>query len=320
MDNLVLGELGEGFPILFQLMKYLNWMIFILMFIFFIPTISLIGSALNKYGDKTTIEEKLSLYSFGALLKYMDPQNLVVFQERQDYIIGYCLVLAVSVVITFLAIQIIRKKLNNIVEVIDKLSFTPSDFCVQGYCPEFSEDCDYSIQGITDEVKSYYKENYEIDDIEYVNVAYDIENIFDLHDQERILLRKREIINWYCEKKNWQTDQYKNQMATHDIYEDFPCESEGLMGCFAKTPLDLDAIETELEQVQKQIEEVEATTDVNAENVSREDRIEKYTGKIFVVLKTDQDMDKVIDEVGDNLFVRFFKTFCTFCYDSNQLW
>lgn len=50
-NNFVLGELGEGFPILFQLMKYINWLLFLLMFIFFIPAIAMISSALSKYGD-----------------------------------------------------------------------------------------------------------------------------------------------------------------------------------------------------------------------------------------------------------------------------
>ena len=128
------------------------------------------------------MEEKLSLYSFGALLKYMDPENLVVFEEREDYIIGYCVVLFVGVLITFIFIQVIRRKLNNDVEVVDKLSFTPSDFCVIGFCSEFSEDYDYSIEGITNEVREHFQSKFGLDDIEYVNVAYDIENIFELHD------------------------------------------------------------------------------------------------------------------------------------------
>jgi len=201
-----LGELGEGFPILFQLMKYINWLLFLLMFIFFIPTIGLIGSAVAKFGNKADKEEKLSLYSFGALLKYMDPNNLVVFKERQDYIIGYCVCLFFGVLITFIFIQVIRKKLNNDVEIVDKLSFTPSDFCVVGNCAEFSEDCDYSIEGITTEIKAFFNDKYGVEDVEYVNVAYDIENIFDLHDQSRVLLKKRELVNWYCEKREWEED------------------------------------------------------------------------------------------------------------------
>lgn len=148
-----MGELGEGFPILFQLMKYINWMLFLLMFIYFIPCIGMIASAVNRYGDKANKEEPLSMYSFGAMLKFMDPDNLVVFDEREHFIIGYCCVLAFGILVTFFFVQVIRKKLNNDVEIVDKLSFTPSDFCVIGFCNEFSEDCDYSIKGIRDELE-----------------------------------------------------------------------------------------------------------------------------------------------------------------------
>ena len=223
-------------------MKYINCLLVLLMLVFFIPAIGLIAGALSKYGDKTKTEEPLSLYSFGALLKYMDPDNLVVFEERQDFIIGYCVCLAFGIVVTFTFVQVIRKKLNNDVEIVDKLAFTPSDFAVLGHCADFSDDCDYSIQGIQEEVQRFYKKKFGIDEIEYVNVAYDIENIFDLHDQERVLLKKRELINWYCDKRKWTEDEYKNQCGRHDHYEDFPCESAGLFGCFAKTPLDLEAI------------------------------------------------------------------------------
>jgi len=46
----------------------------------------------------------------------------------------------------------------------------------------------------------------------------------------------------------------------------------------------------------------------------------KYTGKVFVIIKNDADMAKVIDEVGDNLIVRFYKTFCSCFFDSSALW
>ena len=69
-----MGELGEGFPILFQLMKYINMLLFTMIIFFFIPAIALIAAAVNHYGaDKTKDEDPLALYSFGAFLKYMDP-------------------------------------------------------------------------------------------------------------------------------------------------------------------------------------------------------------------------------------------------------
>jgi hypothetical protein len=72
--------------------------------------------------------------------------------------------------------------LRKDVEIVDALAFTPSDFCLVGYCSEFSDSCNYSIKGIEDEIKTYFKDDYDIHDIEYVNVAYDIEDIFELHN------------------------------------------------------------------------------------------------------------------------------------------
>ena len=55
-------------------------------------------------------------------------------------------------------------------------------------------------------------------------------------------------------------------------------------------------------------------------SISREERMEKYTGKVFVVLKKDTHMTKVIGDEGDNLIVRFCKAFCSCFFDSSSLW
>jgi hypothetical protein len=101
-DNMVLGELGEGFPILFQLMKYINIVLFFAFLFFFVPAIVLIRKAIGKYGDKTAGEEPLSLHSFGAFLKYMDPGTLVIYSERSDYIIYYCMGMAAGIIVTMI--------------------------------------------------------------------------------------------------------------------------------------------------------------------------------------------------------------------------
>lgn len=80
------------------------------------------------------------------------------------------------------------------------------------------------------------------------------------------------------------------QMEKHDAYDDFPGESNGCFGLLGKTPLNLDEINAEIEAVQQQIDEIEATADVNAEEISVEERKEKYSGKVFVVLKKDIHM------------------------------
>ena len=110
------------------------------------------------------------------------------------------------------------------------------------------------------------------------------------------------------------------QMEKHDAYEDFPGESNGCFGLLGKTPLNLDEINDEIKNIQEQIDEIEATADVNAEGVSAEERKEKYSGKVFVVLKRDIHMQKVIDAEGDNLLMKFLKKVCTCCFDASSLW
>jgi len=63
------------------------------------------------------------------------------------------------------------------------MAWTPSDFALKGNCPDFSDECDYSNKAIEAEVKSYLKDTYNAD-VEYVNVSYDIENIYELYAKE----------------------------------------------------------------------------------------------------------------------------------------
>jgi len=61
--------------------------------------------------------------------------------------------------------------------------------------------------------------------------------------------------------------------------------------CGSKEPLKLADVDYDLENVQAAIKEQEATVaiddaDEDGTSVSKEDRMAKYTGKIFVVLKT----------------------------------
>lgn len=46
-----LGELGEGFPILFRLMYYINCLLFLILVFFFLPAMYTIDKAIVKYGD-----------------------------------------------------------------------------------------------------------------------------------------------------------------------------------------------------------------------------------------------------------------------------
>ncbi len=47
--------------------------------------------------------------------------------------------------------------------------------------------------------------------------------------------------------------------------------------------------------MQNQIREVESTTDVNNKKMTRMDRKEKFTGKVIIVFKDDDQMTGIID-------------------------
>jgi hypothetical protein len=72
---MVLGDLGEGFPITFQLMKYINYLMLFLTLIFTIPAIGLVAKSVIDYGERVNGDEPLSMYSFGGLLKCTDPTD-----------------------------------------------------------------------------------------------------------------------------------------------------------------------------------------------------------------------------------------------------
>jgi len=52
-DSNRLGELGEGFPLLLLLIKYISYFLLFIMVIFFIPAIMLISNAASSLGDAT---------------------------------------------------------------------------------------------------------------------------------------------------------------------------------------------------------------------------------------------------------------------------
>ena len=106
-DNLILGGLGEGFPIVFQLMKYLNYILFGQLIFYFVPAIALITSAVNKYKEDAGDLDTLGLYSFGALVIYTDPDNLLLFDDRHSYIIGYCFGITAGLIISFFCIKLL---------------------------------------------------------------------------------------------------------------------------------------------------------------------------------------------------------------------
>lgn len=138
-------------------------------------------------------------FSFGQLLKNLKFNENVKFEKRRDLIISYCCVFVVGNILTYLYYKYMYYNLKADIDKIDELSNTPSDFCVIGYCYDFSKKCDYSIKGIEQEIREYFRFRFEIPDIEYVNVVYKINNsgLLKLYTKERLLKRKIEFVRWY---------------------------------------------------------------------------------------------------------------------------
>ena len=131
------------------------------------------------------------------------------------------------------------------------------------------------------------RNKFDIDEIEYVNVSYDIGSIYQLFAKEQQHQKERELIKWYCGQKSWTEDQYRKNESTWEEFEDFPVRSS----MCSKEPLKLADVDYDLENVKAEIKAQEATVavddgDSEVETISKEDRKAKYTGKIFVVLKT----------------------------------
>ena len=137
-------------------------------------------------------------------------------------IISYCVVLIVGNMITFIIYRVLRRKLRRDIDEVDSLITTPSDFCVMGQCPEFSRDCDYSSKQIEAQIKRYMYEKYEIDDIVYVNVAYDVNKLYDFYTQEVVLMKQLDLIRWYCKEQSWSEADYEMYTATFQKQKEFP--------------------------------------------------------------------------------------------------
>ena len=199
-DNMAMRSMGEGFPILFQLMKYLFWLMGLQTIFMAGPMLLCIMQSFSVYGDPMTLDEDSAYqWSFGALLKYMEPDDTFKhFAERRDLIVGYTGALFFGNIISFFIYRVLRRKLKNDIAKIDSMTSTPSDFCIMGQCEEFSRDCNYSQEQIEQEIKSYFYEKYEINDIEYVNVSYNVQALYGLYEEERAILKKMDLIKWYC--------------------------------------------------------------------------------------------------------------------------
>lgn len=129
-------------------MKYLTVLMFILTFVYFVPTAYFISKAYEKVEIKMTKrDDNIGIFSFGAFVKFSDPSDpdsYVNLVDRQSYIDTVTGLVMASILVTFIASVYMRKKLLDQAVELDKIANTPSDFALIGYCPRFSDNCNYT--------------------------------------------------------------------------------------------------------------------------------------------------------------------------------
>lgn len=125
-----------------------------------------------------------------------------------------------SIIVTLLGGIYLRKRLLDRSFKLDRLANTPSDFTLLGYCPNFSAKCNYTKVSIEEEVKEYLKSFYGIEDIEYVNVVYDIHDVYEITEKLETNLKHKQLIGAFIENMQWSSDAFRT--ADPSLYPDWP--------------------------------------------------------------------------------------------------
>jgi len=239
-SNDKLGDMGEGFPLFFIFVKYLTVLLLVLTIVYFVPVAYLMYQAYQKVkGKMTGLDDKLGLFSFGVFVKFSDPRQpeaYAVFEDRQQYVEAVTALVMVAIVVTLLMNIYLRKRLLDKALKLDRQAYTPSDFCLMGWCPSFSESCDYTTRSIQEEIKSFLEqEENGVDgsEIEYIVVAYDIHDIYQITAEYQQHLKHRELVRGYSEGKGWTEEEL--QAKDPDAEEDWPTV-DGREGIWARVP------------------------------------------------------------------------------------
>lgn len=176
-ENTDLGDLGPGFPLYFEFMKYLCYLMLYLTGTFSLPYAILIYQAYSEIiNDLDKEETKFGLYSFGALIQHArneDMEHQVDYEARQKNATYLIFQTMLSGVLTMLILIWMRGKLAAQALKLDVTHSTASDFCLQGFNLDFE---DTSAENIDKELREYFKENFDITDIVYTNPAYQIKD------------------------------------------------------------------------------------------------------------------------------------------------
>ena len=240
-ENEELGDLGEGFPVFFYLIKYITWLLVVLCVVYFLPMVVMMAKAF-KEADMGPKDANLSYFSFGVFLKSG--------QSKADEIEIVAGLMMMAIFVTLIGSIILRRRLLMKAISVDTNATTPSDFALLGYCPYFDDDNDFSKEKVEEEVTAYFKFEYGINEIEYVNIVFDIHDIYDITAELEENLKKRSLVESFMQEQGLSRDNYKN--ITPSDYDGWPTEG----GFCSSTYLDLDQIEFNIEQSKSKLDKL----------------------------------------------------------------
>ena len=117
VNNTELGSLGPGFPLFFEFIKYVSYLMLLLTIVFFVPAEVLISKSYKEYTGKLKNDDSIvSLWSFGAFIQYVGEKDYTFLnvEQREKYVYGISILIIISVVVALLYLVWMRKHLIDL--------------------------------------------------------------------------------------------------------------------------------------------------------------------------------------------------------------
>jgi hypothetical protein len=156
-----MGEMGAGYPLFFEYMKYCCYLLSLLTVIYVLPAASILAheyqTILEKNQGLGKNEDPIALFSLGAVLNQRiweraEKDGLDEFKHKKGALFNLFLTSMFALFGALLFLIYMRAKLISKSLLLDQDAFTPSDYCMQGYEMEFD---DYTATGMEKKIREF---------------------------------------------------------------------------------------------------------------------------------------------------------------------
>ena len=228
-DNKELWETGEGFPMFFEFIKYLIYLMIFLSIVYFLPCAFLMYNAYQEIKELQPDDDIIAIFSLGAFIHHVQKEEYkyldLAKRKNQIHVVAFLLAFAMTLSLIFLVWM--RKKLKTFAAKLDLDAYTPSDFCLMGSSMDFES---LKISDMKEEISKAFSEKYNIDDsVVYVNPAYRIGDIYDLLKKKDELGKCLMLVDNYKKMNKMNDTKFKEYQEDPDnCPDDFPKRKTGL--------------------------------------------------------------------------------------------